>query len=271
MIAETNMLGFNQSLHKQTSYVNQVSFAGGVSHGREFSFPEQVHSRTPDCILIVGSDPFSTLPQSLMSRLQGVDIICLDHFSTLTTEVASVVIPTAVPGVESGGNVVRMDGDRHRAGAADQERISDTGRNPQTTAGEGAAMTSPQNGIRLTIVTHEDVHLSIVKLRDGWGDAYQKKAAIVRIAPADVEKLGLKDNARVELTSPAGSVVVTAKSDATCEAGMGLMPSSLYTNRLASYDPGSRCCPASTSRPESAPTEKGITPVSDLMVRRNRA
>jgi len=111
MIAETNMVGFNQLLHKQTSYVNQASFAGGVSHGREFSFPEQVHSRTPECILIIGSDPFSALPQSLMSHLRGVDIICLDHSPTLTTEAANVVIPTAVPGVESGGNVVRLDGD----------------------------------------------------------------------------------------------------------------------------------------------------------------
>jgi formylmethanofuran dehydrogenase subunit B len=51
------------------------------------------------------------LPQSLMSQLQGIDIICLDHFSTPTTEGASVVIPTAVPGVESGGSVVRMDGE----------------------------------------------------------------------------------------------------------------------------------------------------------------
>jgi formylmethanofuran dehydrogenase subunit B len=111
MIAETNMLGLNQSLRKETSYVNQVGFAGGVSHGRQFSFLEQAYNRTPDCILIVGSDPFSMLPQSLMSKLQGVDIICLDHFSTPTTEGASVVIPTAVPGVESGGSVVRMDGD----------------------------------------------------------------------------------------------------------------------------------------------------------------
>jgi formylmethanofuran dehydrogenase subunit B len=111
MIVETNMVGFSQSIHRQTSYVNQISFAGGVSHGRQFSFLDQVHNRTPDCILIVGSDPFSAMPQSLMSKLQGVDIICLDHFSTLTAEAASVVIPTAVPGVESGGNVVRMDGD----------------------------------------------------------------------------------------------------------------------------------------------------------------
>jgi formylmethanofuran dehydrogenase subunit B len=111
MIAETNMLGFGQSLHQQTSYVNSASFASGVSHGHEFSFPEQVHNHAADCILIVGSDPFSTLPQSLLSKLQGVDIICLDHFSTLTTEVSDVVIPTAAPGVESSGGVVRLDGD----------------------------------------------------------------------------------------------------------------------------------------------------------------
>jgi formylmethanofuran dehydrogenase subunit D len=132
-------------------------------------------------------------------------------------------------------------------------------------------MTSPQNGILLIIVTHEDVHLSIVKLRNGWGDAYQKQAAVVRMAPADIEKLGLKDNARVELTSPAGSVVVTAKSDATCEAGTGLMPSSLYTNRLASYDPSISPLPSKHIKAGVAPTGKGITPVSDLIVRRNRA
>jgi formylmethanofuran dehydrogenase subunit D len=133
-------------------------------------------------------------------------------------------------------------------------------------------MTSPQNGILLIIVTYEDVHLSIVKLRDGWGDAYEKMAAIVRLSPADIEKLGLKDNARVELTSPAGSVVVTAKSDQTGEAGTGLMPSSLYTNRLTSYDAGSPpVLPSKHIEARAAPTEKGITPVSDLMVRRNRA
>ncbi len=132
-------------------------------------------------------------------------------------------------------------------------------------------MTSPQEGIHLTIVTHEDIHLSIVKLRDGWGDAYQKKAAIVRLAPAYIERLGLKDNARVELTIPEGSVVVTAKSDATCEAGTGFMPSSLYTNRLASYDPVSPVSPGKYIEARVLPTEKGITPVSDLIVRRNRA
>lgn len=111
MIAETNMIGFSQSLHEKTSYVNSVRLGASVSHGREFSLLEQIHNNAADCILIVGSDPLSGLPQSLLSKLQGLDIICLDYFSTLTTEAADIVVPTALPGVESGGGVVRMDGD----------------------------------------------------------------------------------------------------------------------------------------------------------------
>lgn len=132
-------------------------------------------------------------------------------------------------------------------------------------------MTSPQNGIVLTIVAHDDIYLSITAQREGWGDTYQKKAAVLRLSKVDVQKLGLKDNARVELMTPAGSVVVTAKQDATCEAGVGFMPSSLYTNRLGFYNPGSAVSPGKHIAVRVMPTEKDITPVSDLIVRRNRA
>lgn len=111
MPMEFNLRGFNQSLYKQTGYVNQVSFAAGVSHGSDFSFLEQVRKRLADCVLIIGSDPFSNLPPSLMRNLQGISVICLDHFSTPTTNSAEVVIPTALPGLECSGSAIRMDGD----------------------------------------------------------------------------------------------------------------------------------------------------------------
>jgi formylmethanofuran dehydrogenase subunit D len=132
-------------------------------------------------------------------------------------------------------------------------------------------MTPPQNGILLTIVTHEDVHLSVVKQKDGWGDAYQKKATVLRLSKADLQKLGLKDNARVELTGPAGSVIVTAKSDTACEAGRGQMPSSLYTNYLVSYEHGSSTLPGRHIEAQVTPTEKSVTPVLELKIRRARA
>ena len=116
--------------------------------------PEQVRRQAADCILVVGSDPFSSLPQSLLRRLQGVNvnIVCLDHFPTLTAEAADVVIPTGVPGVESGGSVVRLDGDRRRAGGAGQGRSADAGSGAGPAPGEGAAMTMPQEGIALTVL-----------------------------------------------------------------------------------------------------------------------
>jgi formylmethanofuran dehydrogenase subunit D len=132
-------------------------------------------------------------------------------------------------------------------------------------------MMSAREGIILTIVTHEDVHLSIVKQKGDWGDAYQKKASVVRLARADLEKLGLKDGGRVEISTAAGSVVVVVRADATGEAGVGFMPSSLYTNRLASYDPGCSTLPGKHIEARVMPAEKGITPVADLVVRRNRA
>ncbi len=114
MIAETNMMGLTRTLHERTSYVNSISFAGDVSGGRQFSFVEQVRQQAADCILVIGSDPFAALPQSLLAQLQGpnVSIICMDHFPTLTADAADVVVPTAVPGVESSGTLVRLDGER---------------------------------------------------------------------------------------------------------------------------------------------------------------
>ena len=113
MIAETNMMGLSRLLHAETGYVNSISFAGGVSGGHGFSFVEQVRQQAADCILVIGSDPFAALPQSLLAQTRGVSpsIICLDHYSTLTAAAAELVVPTAVPGVESVGSLVRLDGD----------------------------------------------------------------------------------------------------------------------------------------------------------------
>jgi len=111
MIDEFNMLGFNRLLHDETGYINQVSFDGGISHGNEFSFLEQVRRGLPDCILIVGSDPVSTVPQFLSRNLSSTSIICLNSLITSTTNEAEVVIATAAPELAGGGKVLRMDGE----------------------------------------------------------------------------------------------------------------------------------------------------------------
>jgi len=111
MVGHYNMRGFNQSLYQRIGYVNKVSFAGAISYGDEYSFLEQVRNHLADCVLIVGSNPFSNLPYSIMKELQGVPVICLDPFATTTTKAAHVVIGTAISGLECDGRALRMDGE----------------------------------------------------------------------------------------------------------------------------------------------------------------
>lgn len=132
-------------------------------------------------------------------------------------------------------------------------------------------MASPGEGLALTIVVHDDAYLPVVCLEEGWGEAYRTKAAVVRLARADLEKMGLKDNASVEITGPGGSVVVAARSDAAGAEGIGLMPSSLYTNWLSGEGAGPGLLPRRHIEARAAATARGITPVEDLTVGRDRA
>ena len=132
-------------------------------------------------------------------------------------------------------------------------------------------MTSPQVELILTLVVHDDAYLPVLSLAEGWGSAYQTKAAVVCLAKADMENLGLKANDRVQITAPAGSVVVVARPDAAGEAGIALMASSLYTNALAGCGTGDHVLPLRHIEARAVATAKDITPVGDLIVRRDRA
>lgn len=128
-------------------------------------------------------------------------------------------------------------------------------------------MSMPKEGVPLVIVTHQDIYQWVARQRDGLGDAYQQHSAVVRLSPTDLKRLGLDDGASVELKSKAGTVVVKAKSDPTCQEGIGYMPTSLYSNHLASYNPSvSRLPNLKRIEVRAVPTEKDITPLSDLLL-----
>ena len=129
-----------------------------------------------------------------------------------------------------------------------------------------------EKGVPLIIVTYQDIHQWIIRQRDGWGDSYQVQSAMVRLSPVDLKNLGLGDGDLVELGSEAGDIVVKAKPDPACEEGTALMPASLYSNRLASYDPSRSRLP-NLKRIDvlARPTENNITPLSDLLARKTVA
>jgi formylmethanofuran dehydrogenase subunit B len=110
MVGHYNMRGFNEALFKQTGFVNRVKFEGKPVHDNKYAIVEALKAKNIDALLVVGSDPLSSLPRSVTSHLASIPVICIDPCVTLTSKIADVTIPAAASGIESGGSAVRMDG-----------------------------------------------------------------------------------------------------------------------------------------------------------------
>ena len=76
----------------------------------KYSIMESLNKKFIDAIVVVGSDPVSSLPGPVLSHLASIPVICIDPCMTMTSKIATVTIPCAASGLESGGTAVRMDG-----------------------------------------------------------------------------------------------------------------------------------------------------------------
>lgn len=110
MVGHYNMRGFNEALFKETGFVNRVKFDGKAVHSNNYSIMESLNKKTIDAIIVAGSDPLSSLPHSVLANLASIPVVCIDPCVTMTSKIATVTIPCAASGVESGGTAVRMDG-----------------------------------------------------------------------------------------------------------------------------------------------------------------
>ena len=63
-----------------------------------------------DAALIIGADPFWSLPSEKSDLLREIPVILIDPFWTRTTNKCEVVFPAAITGVEAEGIAYRMDG-----------------------------------------------------------------------------------------------------------------------------------------------------------------
>jgi formylmethanofuran dehydrogenase subunit B len=110
MAGHFNMRGFNHNLHERTGYVYRVKYTdNGVRYGTEYSVIEQLKKGT-DAVLVVGSDPLTSLPVSISKQLKDLPVILIDPCVNLTSQVADVTIPCGTSGIEVGGNAIRLDG-----------------------------------------------------------------------------------------------------------------------------------------------------------------
>lgn len=107
-----NVLGFNQVCAWSTGFAFAVDFARGQPwyNPGETSTVDVLNRGECDSALIVASDPAAHFPRKSVEHLARIPLIQIDPHPSLTTELADVVLPAAIAGIEVEGTAYRMDG-----------------------------------------------------------------------------------------------------------------------------------------------------------------
>lgn len=119
-----NMRGFNELMFEKTGYINRYSFREQKSSD-EYAFYRLLENDAIDTAVIIGTDPLNSLPFEYAKKLAKINTIVIDPRVTFTGEIASVVIPSTIAGVETGGTMVRIDGVRVELKPAVKSEIND--------------------------------------------------------------------------------------------------------------------------------------------------
>ena len=61
-------------------------------------------------MMVIASDPGAHFPQRALERMAEIPVIAIEPHRTPTTEMADVVIPPAIVGMEAEGTAYRMEG-----------------------------------------------------------------------------------------------------------------------------------------------------------------
>ena len=106
-----NVVGSGNTMCWQTGYPFAVNFGRGYPQFNpgEFSVVDLLKRREPDVAMIVAAEPMDHLPYEAARHLETIPTIVLDPRRTLTTEIATVVIPVKHAGVSTEGTAYRMD------------------------------------------------------------------------------------------------------------------------------------------------------------------
>ena len=119
-----NMRGFNELMFEKTGSINKYSFRDGKS-SKDFAFYNLLKNDSIDTALIIGTDPLNSLPFEYAKNLAKINTIVIDPRMSFTSEIAKVVLPSAISGVEAGGMMVRSDGVRVELKPVFENEIND--------------------------------------------------------------------------------------------------------------------------------------------------
>jgi len=107
-----NVGGIGQVLAWSSGYPMSVDFTRGMPYFNpgETSACDLLARRDVDAALIIAADAVSNFPHATAAALADIPVIQIDPYENPTTQLADVVIPCAIAGVEVEGTAYRMDG-----------------------------------------------------------------------------------------------------------------------------------------------------------------
>lgn len=107
-----NVTGFGQVCSWETGFVTAVDFARGVPYYNpgETAANDVLTRKETDAAMIIAGDAGAHFPADSVRHLARIPVVQIDPYWNPTTEVANVVIPAAICGVEVEGTAYRMDG-----------------------------------------------------------------------------------------------------------------------------------------------------------------
>jgi formylmethanofuran dehydrogenase subunit B len=104
-----NMAGFDQVSLSSTGSNQNLQFSNGKLVNSQETIISKINKEDFDYSIIVGTDPISHFPKELSKKLMSKPIIVIDNHKSATTQVADIVLPTAITGIECEGLAYRLD------------------------------------------------------------------------------------------------------------------------------------------------------------------
>jgi formylmethanofuran dehydrogenase subunit B len=107
-----NVTGFNQVCTWESGYPYCVDFSTGTPRYNpgETGSNDLLQTKETDGMMVIASDPGAHFPQKAIERMSEIPVIAIEPHRTPTTEMADVIIPPAIVGMETDGTAYRMEG-----------------------------------------------------------------------------------------------------------------------------------------------------------------
>jgi formylmethanofuran dehydrogenase subunit B len=104
-----NMAGFDQVALSIVGKNQSILFSDNQLVKTSDTIISKINNEDFDCSVIVGTDPVSHFPWKLSKKLVSKPLILIDNKKSATFNIADVILPSAITGIECKGLVYRLD------------------------------------------------------------------------------------------------------------------------------------------------------------------